>query len=377
MSARPSRGTQRGMLLIECMVVAALALALAVWGSHEWAERTRVLQARSLATWMETARDAVQAYLVREASALTPEKGEAIEPDASALSAPDWAALQAQGLLASGWQSSGPAGQTLGVRLWRSGGCQPGACRLNALVHTRTALQQRSGALDGALAAEWLLAAGGRGFVLWPHRPAVFSGAGEQVPLPPGSVDEWRPGMVALMAAHTVARSIVPGDGSGDGDDDDDGGGDDDDSGNGGGPGNTDDFLRVRDTRDPDFQNRVTAQGELRSDTRVVARESLVLEDGWRNGSACSTENAVGRDQNYAGLLICRQGQWRLVARASGGGFLTNTRRGCKNVLGTPTPNPYTGACQCPDGFAVLQVSESGSLTSADGLSSGYLCVPN
>ncbi|MGS1116674.1 hypothetical protein [Castellaniella sp. UC4442_H9] len=350
---------QRGSLLIEFMVVAALALALAVWGSHEWAERTRVLQARSLAAWMETARDAVQAYLSRESARVAQgaSAGGETGPADAPWPAPSWHDLQAQGFLSAGWQQLGPMGHELGLRIWRSGDCPLESCRLNALVYTRSALQRRSGQIDAALVAEWLLAAGGRGFVLWPNKPSVFSGAGEQIFVPEGGPSEWRPGTVALFAGQNLGRGPLAGD-------------------VGGSP-DTEEFLRVRDTRDPDFQNGMTAKGVVRSDTRVVAKESIVLEDGWKGGTACPIEGAVGRDQNYAGVLICRQGKWTLVARATGGGYMLNSRRGCRNVLGTPTPNPYTGECLCPAGFSILQVSESGSMTAPDGLTMGYLCIPN
>lgn len=359
--SRPAaaRVAQRGMLLIEFMIAAAVALALSVWGSHEWAERTRALQARSLATWMETARDAVRAYLSQESIRL----GQGIAADGAdgstdgPLTAPEWRDLQARGFLPGGWQARGPMGHELGLYLWQTGDCQTESCRLNALVHTRGALRHRSGQFDVALAAEWLLAADGRGFVLWPHKPTVFSGAGEQIPLPESGPAQWVPGMVALFVPQAVVHGAA--------------------AGGGGGSGETEDFLRVRDTRDPDFQNGVTAVGEVRSGTRMVARESLVLEEGWKGGTACPTEGAVGRDQNYAGVLICRQGKWNLVARATGGGYMLNSRRGCKNILGTPTPNPYTGECLCPAGFSVLQISESGSMTAPDGLTMGYLCIPN
>ncbi|WP_291773921.1 hypothetical protein [Castellaniella sp.] len=353
--AGAAHSAQRGMLLVELMIVAAVALALAVWGSHEWAERTRVLQARSLAAWMGTARDAVQAYLSQESARLA----QGLAADGSAggsLSAPGWQDLQAQGFLPGGWQARGPMGHELGLHLWQSGDCVGETCRLNALVYTRSALLRRSGQFDTALVAEWLLAADGRGLVLWPHKPDVFSGAGERVPLPVGGPAQWVPGTVALFVAQAVVREAAAG---------------------GGGSSETEDFLRVRDTRDPDFQNGVTAAGEVRSGTRVVARESIVLEDGWKGGTACPIEGAVGRDQNYAGVLICRQGKWNLVARATGGGYMLNSRRGCKNILGTPTPNPYTGECLCPAGFSVLQVSESGSMTAPEGLTMGYLCIPN
>src|SRR5690606_23288634 len=61
---------QQGALLLEFMVVAILSLVLAVWTGGEWAQRARALQARSLAAWMEIARDAADAFLARHAHEL-------------------------------------------------------------------------------------------------------------------------------------------------------------------------------------------------------------------------------------------------------------------------------------------------------------------
>ncbi|HEX7386157.1 MAG TPA: hypothetical protein VF285_02640 [Castellaniella sp.] len=339
-------------MLIELMVVAAVAMVLAVWTGREWADRVRVLQARSLATWMEAARDAVQGYLDQEGSRSLREGTGG--PGTQLVDVPGWDALKSLGVLHAGWQMRGPMGQSLGVVAWRDGGCAEAACPLRALVHTLSPLENGRQVPDEGLVAEWLMAAQGRGLVLWPHRPDAFSGAGQHVLFPSGS-GPWVPGMVALLVAHN--GSPGPGGTSSSGD--------------------TGDFLRVRDARDPDFQGNLSVQGPIRSDRQLIARESVVLEEGWDAGAVCEAEGALGRDRSFPGVVLCRQGKWELIARASGGGYLINSRRGCRNSLGTTTANPYTGGCFCPFGFNTLQVSESGASASADGLTSGYLCVPN
>lgn len=55
---------------------------------------------------------------------------------------------------------------------------------------------------------------------------------------------------------------------------------------------------------------------------------------------------------------------------------MINSRRGCHNIMGGTSANPATGKCACPSGYAMVQVAESGSLTAPEGLSVGYLCVP-
>lgn len=366
-SRRAPEHRQRGSLLLELMIVAAIALMAALWATHEWAERTRTLQARGLAVWMQTARDAVQAYLDLDPedahagdshSPEAPDPAPAVSGFAGVQRLPDWDALKAMGLLPAGWQPRGPLGHVLEAAIWQTGDCLRGACLRQGLVHTQQGLHQRNGAVDEALIAEWLLAAAGHGLVLWPRTPDRLSGAGRQIALSDAGLSgQQPPGTVALLAIRAGGRSAAASGGSGLGD--------------------TEDFLRMRDTRDPQFQGSLSTQGVVRSDTRLAARESLVLEEGWKAGMACGDEGALGRDRTYPGLLVCHQGAWSLVARATGGAYMVSSRRGCQNSLGQPTANPATGGCSCAAGFSAQQVSESGSLKDADGLTSGYVCVPN
>ncbi|WP_343835496.1 hypothetical protein [Castellaniella ginsengisoli] len=348
---------QRGALLLEFMVVAILSLVLAVWAGGEWAQRSRALQARSLAAWMEIARDAADAFLARHAHelAVAPADDALAERGFADWRAPRWDELRAAGLLAGGWQAAGPLRRTLGLRVVREGAC-PGPvpdCRVQALVHARPALQTARGGVDEALVAEWLQAAGGRGMVVWPHRPGFISGAGLRIPVPEADVADWAPGTVALAARMAPAH--------------------------GGGPGaGTDDtaYLRIRDARDPDFQGDATVQGVVRSGTRLAASDSLHLEQGWSVGDACAPEGALGRLGKGPGLLSCRQGAWVPLARPAGGGYLLNSRRGCQDSLGGSTVNPVTGMCACPTGYVRATVAESGSVTGPEGLTIGYLCLP-
>jgi hypothetical protein len=350
---RGRRRAQRGSLLLEFMVVAVLGLVLAVWAGHEWAQRARALQARSLAVWMGVARDAAEAFLARHAADLA----DAGAADALAgqgyadWMAPRWDELRAAGLLAGGWQATGPLRRTLGMRVMREGNCPGASCRIWALVHAWPALRMAAGGVDEALVAEWLQAAAGRGLVIWPHRPGFLSGAGLRVPVPEEGAADWTPGVVAL-AARTPA-------------------------GQGGeaGAGDADAYLRVRDARDPEFQGDATVQGVVRSGTRLAARDSLQLERGWSVGEACAQEGLLGRVRDGVGVLACRQGIWTLVARPAGGGYMLNSRRGCFSALGGTSANPVTGTCACPTGYVMAQVAESGSITAPEGLTVGYLCL--
>jgi len=349
------RVRQRGSLLLEFMVLAALGLALAVWAGQEWAQRVRVLQAQALAAWMDTAQAAAQAYLQRHAAEL----GRAADPDALAARgyadwrSPTWEELRAAGLLPGGWQAGGPLRQTLHLRVRQTDPCAQPPCGLQAVVAAASPLLQGQGGVDESLIAEWLLASRGRGLVVWPQDPAWLRGSGQRVSLPDGLAAA--PGTVALLAGLPPAAESRPPDG----------------------PAADSDYLRVRDERDPDFQGGASVRGNVRSGAWLQAREGVVLEQGWSSGGVCSAEGAVGRDSRYAGLLVCQQGRWRPLARPAGGGYLYNSRRGCFSQTGMATSNPLTGTCSCGAGYIPLLVAESGSLASAEGLSQGVVCQPN
>ncbi|MFC4299332.1 hypothetical protein ACFO0J_14910 [Castellaniella hirudinis] len=344
---------QRGSLLLEFMVVAVLSLVLAIWAGQEWAQRARALQARSLAAWMGIARDAAEGFLSRHAAQLAgAETADALADQGIAdWTAPRWDELRSAGLLSAGWQTTGPLHRTLGLRVMREGECPGGSCRVWALLHARPALRTPAGGVDEVLVAEWLQAAEGRGLVVWPRRPGVLGGAGWHVPVPETGAADWAPGVVALAARTVSTRSGEAGAGGGE------------------------DYLRVRDARDPDFQGDATVQGVVSSGTYLAARDGLLLGQGWIVGGPCAQEGMLGRLKEGAGVLACRQGLWELLARPPGGGYMLNSRRGCLNAAGGSSANPVTGTCSCPAGYAMAQVAESGSLVAPEGWTVGYVCV--
>ena len=350
-------GRQRGSLLLECMVVAIVSLVLAIWAAHEWAQRARALQARSLAVWMEIARDAADAFLTRHAGDL------AAAGATNALAgkgfanwtAPRWEELRAAGLLAGGWQAAGPLRTTLGLRVIREGTCPGAACRVWAVVHAQPGLRTAGNRVDESLVAEWLQAARGQGLVVWPHRPDVLSGAGVRLPVPEAGSPVWSPGVVALAARPAGPMPAA----------------EETDT-----PDAEASYLRVRDPRDPDFQGNATVQGVVRSGTRLATRDSLLLEKGWGVGKACTPEGALGRALDGVGILSCQKGLWTVLSRPAGGGYMVNTRRGCVDAMGISSANPVTKACSCPTGYTMARIAETGSVSGPEGLTVGYLCVP-
>ncbi|MFT0532480.1 hypothetical protein ACMHYJ_06535 [Castellaniella hirudinis] len=356
---------QRGALLLEFMVAALLGVLLLVWAGQEWAQRMRALQAQSLAAWMAPARDAALA-LLRQHGALIRQADTAAalaDQGIADWQAPRWTELKALGLLAGGWQESGPLNQRLDLRIDRIGACPEAPCRLQAFVAARAGLRDARGQVDEYLISEWLQAARGEGWIVWPQAPGQLRGAGQLAVVPPTL--DWAPGTVALRAQAVPAppagaagdEAVEDGDPAAD-------------------PLDHTDFLRLRDLRDPDFQGAATVQGWVRSGAWLQGREGLVLVKGVSSGASCAVEGGMGRSGGRLGLLVCQGGRWRPLAGPSGGGYLFSTRWGCANRQGSFTGNPVTGGCLCETGYQAVQVSESGDAAHVDGVSRGYLCIP-
>lgn len=182
----------------------------------------------------------------------------------------------------------------------------------------------------------------------------VLAGSTLRLPNPlPGSAEAWPPGVVALAVSWPGASAHSTG-----------------------GLGEADDFLRVGDTRDPDFQGPATVRGDITTESALRAKRYVALEDRHIEFEVCPEEGALSLERFYSGLLLCRGGTWRSAGRAAGGGFSFNTLYGCVDREGRPTKNPVTGGCFCGGGYASVLVSDSGT-NPQDGRTQGYICVGN
>lgn len=338
---------QNGFALLELVIAALIATLLTVWGANAWVRRLDEAHAHSMAAWMHSIRDGAQAYLRRHGASMA----QAGLSDAQAIPGfHDWlnptiAELKMAGLLATAFPEGGPGGMRAAIRILPGESCPGPDCQLQALIHGAPALLDRqSGQVDAQKVALWLMASQGHGGVVSSRDPAMVRGVAFGFVNPPAS------GMPALPAG-TPAMAVTAGGSSGD-----------------------TAFLRVRDNRDPDFQGPASVQGDIRSGASLVAGEYVFVGGRHIVRSPCSEEGAVAREA-YRGLLVCQSGLWRSAGGSGGGGFSTNTVHGCFASGGLSTANPVTGTCNCPPGFAVVGISDSGSAASPDGRTRGYLCV--
>jgi type II secretory pathway pseudopilin PulG len=338
---------QNGFALLELVIVALIATLLMVWGANAWVRRLDEAHAHSMAAWMLSIREGAKAYLRRHGVSMA----QAALSDAQAVPGfQDWlnptiAELKTAGLLATAFPEGGPGGMRAAIRILPAESCPGPDCVLQGLIHGVPALlDTQSGRVDARKIALWLMASQGHGGVVSSRDPAMVRGAAFGFANPPA------PGMPALPVG-TPAVAVTAGESSGDAA-----------------------FLRVRDDRDPDFQGSASVRGDIRSTGSVAAGEYVLVGGRHAVRSSCSEEGAVAREA-YRGLLVCQSGLWRSAGGSGGGGFSTNTVHGCFASGGLSTANPVTGSCNCPPGFAVVGISDSGSTASPDGRTRGYLCV--
>ncbi|PLC54892.1 hypothetical protein CR155_05385 [Pollutimonas nitritireducens] len=336
---------QQGFVMLELIVAAIVTTLVAVWATNTLVNKINDAQAQAGAVWMMSVKKSVHDYIGRYADALI-QADDAGELNAKGYA--DWAAptineLKADGLLTPGFPETVAAAGSAAVRLMRHGSCPGLSCRLEAIVYSTIPFRVSSGQqVNEQMVAQWLMAAQGWGGSVSTSQPHLFRGAAFQMPNPPGPGAALPPGTVALaITAEQLAHL---------------------------------DFLRVRDSRDPQFRGMATVEGNInaRSDLHVAQYVHLGAQEELH--SPCSADTAIARDKN-GGLLVCRENVWRSSSRTGGGGYSVNLLYGCLTRAGGSTANPVTGTCGCPSGSNPVLISDSGPQAFPEGRTVGYLCV--
>ncbi|RBP41091.1 hypothetical protein DFR37_103437 [Eoetvoesiella caeni] len=333
---------QRGFAMLELTAALLITVLLAVWGASQLVNRINDGATQAAAVWMSSVRMAAHAYLDRNKTVLQEAvaKTELAQLGYADWSRPSLAELKNAGLLSAGFPEYGLRGMQAVLRVMRSGPCPGSNCRLEALVYGSIPLSVAvpSGPHEQML-AQWLLAAQGQGGAVTEVRPNVVGGSAFEFPNPPLADNETLPvGTVAMaVTAEQLAAS---------------------------------DYLRVRDSRDPQFQNSLTVSGDIHAQASIAVHDHLSIGAQALERSFCAKEGLIARAQ-FGGLLVCQAQMWASAGGRGGGGYSTNSKTGC----GAGAYNPITGSCSCPPGYGAVRIAESGSITAAEGLTRGYLCV--
>lgn len=336
---------QRGFILLELAIAGLIALLFAIWGAGAWKRDMQQASVNAHHAWMDGVRVAAHRYLLRYGDQLASDLpvGGLKHEGYVDWRQPTIAEFKADGLLSPSYVDIGPMRTQAYVVVAARPGCtQP--CAPQALVHS-TLVRDKKGQQEKqqTQVSQWLLAAEGLGGQVSLASPQLVRGPSFSWNNPPRDEMPALPiGTVALVAVGLTDQEQ---------------------------------YLRVRDTRNPDFQGEMAVQGNIASGGSLSAASYLSIGAQAVRGSVCASEGLIAQEDN-AGLLFCRLGFWR-SAPGAGGGFSTNSRYGCATPEGSSTANPVTKGCWCGTGSAALRISDSGSASEmqSSGRTIGYLCV--
>lgn len=351
MPPRSRRTRQGGYVLLEMTIAMLVACLLVVWGAQALVNRHADAHAQSSAVWLDAIHKAVLAYVrqygrdIRAAES----SGALAEAGFADWRAPTLPELVQAGLLSAAVPHMHRLTGTATVSVWHQGDCSDGACAVEALVYgAQPLLDAARKGPDEAMLAQWLLAANGRGAAVQARDPGHLRG-------PAYSFSSTLPDGTALPVG-TVGMAVIA------------------EAAPTGTNGNDADFLRVGDTRDPDFQAGLSVAGDIQGGGSVSLAGELVIGAHRINGSECHTEGAVAHDV-AGGLLVCRDDSWRGASRTVGGGYGFNSLYGCETMDGVSTANPVTHACSCPPHSVAIRILDTGPRPPPEGRQRAFLCV--
>lgn len=331
---------QRGFALLELALAVLIAMLAAVFTVDRFAERSREVMAEGHAAWMMALHHAVLRYVEQHGATLAAQGGAG--PVAGFVDAlvPTQAELKAAGFLAAGYPEQGTRGVGAGIRLLPRGDCPSDSCHIEALVYSDAPLgQDHARTHNLAMVAHWLSVSAGRGGAVMPHRTHLVGGPAFSFSNPPvAGMARLPPGTVAMAVTAEQLQNLP--------------------------------YLRVGDSRDPDFQGAASVAGNVRTQGALSAREHLFIEAQAYALTACAPEGAIVRER-FGGLLVCRGATWRSAGGMGGGGYSINNLSGCVAAAA----NPVTGDCSCPADYVPVRIADSTSAVPAEGRTRGYLCV--
>ena len=120
---------------------------------------------------------------------------------------------------------------------------------------------------------------------------------------------------------------------------------------------------------------RVSVAGPVSGQGRVTAGEYLQVRGRALAGGGCPEAGLIGQDDSGT-LLVCNGAAWVAQGAGFGGAFVEHDGLGCVNFHRQPSPNPRTGDCSCPPGYAAFLVARhvTAKLEDLEGMVSGYIC---
>ena len=259
---RAASARQRGVTLVEVAVAASIAMVLAVLAAGRLMQEVDDAAAHATGTYLLAVKGALDGYLVQHYDALA--SGQDI-PGVAAPLAPTLSELRAAGMLQASFPDRTPFNQDVAIRIERSGACPGAGCRMDALVHTTTPLRPPGAAeANDQLLAQVVMASGGFGGAAYSRQPSVVRGATFTVANPLGATA----GTVGALASLDTTLFQQ--------------------------------FVRMRDTRNPDLRGGLDVQGAVRLHDTLTLRGAA--------GDCISASNTGVMTIQCSGLLQTKTG---------------------------------------------------------------------
>lgn len=336
--------TQRGSVLLEYLVVLALTLLAAIWALSAWSEKRETLALEAKVLWMQAVQGAVERYIERFSHTL-------IESES-------YSAQQLNDVLVHNWQHPtiaelrdlevlpGSFSDALEdkVRIWvfkSPQGCSEDLCFLHALIAARTPLLNADGAADAKRLSLWRELTQGAGLVVQAPYDQWIAAQHLRWPNTFGQQGALGEGTIALAVQGDELWHR---------------------------------YLRVRDDRDPFFQNQVTVTGPVHSEHSLATEGYLLMQEQAQAAASCPRDGALAYDQFYPAFLTCRQGLWTRMIGYDGGHYIEDRYGYCAHPTLGDTRNPVTGSCSCGEHFVATPIS---LFTDSQGHTyRSYLCRP-
>lgn len=335
---------QAGFSLVGMILALAITTAVAIWASNEVVHNIEASAARSMGVWMTQIRLAVAGVLSRHAEALI-QGDPPLDTQGRPLFADVWrptlVELRGHGHLPADFPDQSAMG--LGADIWiaRTPSCPGDPCRVDGLIYTdKPVLKKGTQVPDQIAMASVIEAAGGYGGAVWPEAPSQLRGAAYNFPNPlAAGAPAYMPGTLALWAGAGAGLPDLSG------------------------------YVKIRDTRDPDLQGKLSVAGDLAAGGHVTVGAREIP------GHPCGAQPGALATSSVGQLLSCESGVWMQASGGFGGAFSTNYPLGCFHYTGVSTANPRTGQCSCPEGYAGVIISAGGKWTETEGWTTGYVCV--
>ncbi|MFC4274748.1 prepilin [Achromobacter aloeverae] len=341
--------------MLELAFVLAIACLAAVWGADAWRREAQALAGQAAGAWLLEIRDALARMMTRHqdelAQGAAPRDAHGSPAYADAY-APRLDELMRHGHLPGSFPVTSAGGMRVAIRILRGPACPGAGCRLDALAYSAPPVGAWSGreggsgtgqpGADPATLAAILAGAGGHGGHVDGLAPDHLRGPNFHFPNPPiPGMGRLPVGTVAVWAGLDTAAAWP--------------------------------YVRMRDSRNPDFQGDVTVAGGMHAARRLSTDGHLFVGARARMGDACSPDGLVARAEDGASLS-CVAGRWSSPG-GFGGVFFVHSFFGCWTPGLVSTANPRTGRCSCPAGHDAIRISRTGDMNGGEGATTGYLCV--